>query len=133
MKSYWYVPTVLLGIAAVAAAQESAPTPVVEVGLNYSLTNFHPGNGVSGFTANGGGGSFLYNVNKVFGVEADLGGYHNGSVDNLDTTTFSYLFGPRLSWRHSRSWRGLSTRIGSRWRPRSSGAPLRVALEERIS
>jgi hypothetical protein len=102
MKIDWFVPTVLLSFATVAVAQESAPTPVAEVGLNYSLTNFHPGNGVSAFTASGGGGSFVYDLNKVFGIAADLRGYHNGAAANLDTTTFSYLFGPRFSWRRSK-------------------------------
>src|SRR6185312_477042 len=37
-------------------------------------------------------------------LEAELGGYHNGNVNNFqfDTTTFSYLFGPRISYGRSK-------------------------------
>ena len=82
-----------------ASAQEVAPTPKAEVGMNFSSTTVFPSGGVPSFTAPGGSGSFVYNFNKTFGAVADLGAYHNSSDVNLNPTTFSYLFGPRVSLR----------------------------------
>ena len=87
-------------MAAIAAnAQESAPTPVAEVGMNFSSTTFYPSGGAPSFTAQGGSGALVYNFNKTLGVVADLGAYHNGSDVNFSPTAFSYLFGPRLNLR----------------------------------
>jgi len=85
----------------VAVAQEAAPTPVAEVGMNYSYTNMRPGGGAPSFGLQGGSGTFVYNINSALGVVADLGGYHNGDDANFNPTTFSYLFGPRVSLRKS--------------------------------
>ena len=51
--------------------------------------------------SNGGSGYFVYNLNPVIGLVADFGGYRNGSLHgSFDSdTTFTYLFGPRFSWR----------------------------------
>ncbi len=84
-----------------AVAQESASTPLAEVGINYSYITTMPGSGASSFGSQGGSGTFVYNINKVLGVVADLGGYYNGGSANFTPTTFSYLFGPRLSLRKS--------------------------------
>src|SRR2546422_1986529 len=72
--------------------------------LFRSFARVNPGGTVSSFTANGGSGSFEYNLNKAVGLVADLGAYHNGNINNfqLDNTTFSYLFGPRFNWRMSK-------------------------------
>ncbi len=93
------IPLVLA--AAVASAQESA-TPVVETGMNFSLTTLYPGSGVPSFTSMGGTGTVEYNINRTFGVVADLGGYHNTADVNFNPTTFTYLFGPRVNFRMSR-------------------------------
>ena len=83
-----------------ASAQESAPTPKAEVGMNFLSTTVFPSGGVPSFTAPGGSGSFVYNFNKTFGAVADLGAYHNSSDVNLNPTQmFTYLFGPRVSLR----------------------------------
>jgi len=90
--------------ASVAFAQESAPTPKAEVGLNYSFTRVNPGNGFGSYNANGGFGDVEYNLNKTIGVVADLGANYAGTVNglNLNNTSFEYLFGPRVNFRHSR-------------------------------
>src|SRR5258705_3894394 len=89
--------------AASALAQETAPTPAAEVGMTFSFTNVHPGTGAPSFTSSGGSGTFIYNFNRVLGAVADLGGYHNPTDANFNPTTFTYLFGPRLSIRKSRA------------------------------
>ena len=93
---------VLVITAAFASAQESTPTPQVEIGLNYSLLHANSHDDTHQVTSNGGSGYFVYNINHLLGVVADFGGYHNGSVHGpLDSgTTFTYLFGPRFNWRH---------------------------------
>ncbi len=64
---------------AFAIAQEST-TPVVEVGANYSFVRFNSSQGQREFTQNGGSGYVEYNLNRVVGLVADLGGYNNGSL-----------------------------------------------------
>src|SRR4051812_15054304 len=51
---------------------------------------------IPAFNANGGLGTLAWNINGHIGIEAEFAGHHNGGA--LDTTQFSYLFGPRLSY-----------------------------------
>ena len=59
-----------------------------------------------GANLNGGSGSFAINANKWLGIVADVGGYHNGDINNskVSGTLISYLFGPRISLRNSTAW-----------------------------
>ena len=104
MKAYVVLSGLLLVSGVVASAQETAPTPKVELGLNYGFTRVNLGGTAPDFTQNGGSGYVEYNINKVLGLVADLGGYHNGDINNfqIDNTAFTYLFGPRFNWRMSR-------------------------------
>jgi opacity protein-like surface antigen len=88
-------------IAGSAWAQEQPSAPVVEVGLDYSLVHATSASDGNQLTSNGGSGYFVYNLNRVLGLVADFGAYHNGSVHgSFDSdTTFTYLFGPRFNWR----------------------------------
>jgi hypothetical protein len=87
--------------AVTALAQETRPVPIAEIGMSFSFASIHPGDGAPSLIAPGGSGTFVYNFNKVFSAVADLGGYHNASDTNFNPTTFTYLFGPRLSLRKS--------------------------------
>jgi len=91
----------LVFTAAVVNAQEHT-TPAVETGMNFSFTTLYPGSGVPSLTSTGGTGTVEYNLNRTFGVVADLGGYRNSSDVNFNPTTFTYLFGPRVNFRMSR-------------------------------
>jgi outer membrane protein OmpA-like peptidoglycan-associated protein len=55
---------------------------------------------------NGGSGDIALNLNRWFGIAADIGGYHNGNIKNskVSGTVISYLFGPRISLRNSTAW-----------------------------
>jgi len=90
--------------AVVATAQESAPTPKAEVGLNYSYTRVNQGSGFGSYNANGGFGDVEYNLNKTLGVVAELGANYTGTTNGLalNNTSFEYLFGPRINLRHAR-------------------------------
>jgi opacity protein-like surface antigen len=74
--------------------------PQADLFLGYSFLRANSAQNIPAFTANGGIGTFAWNFTRHFAMEGELGGYHNGNVNNhqFDTTAFSYLFGPRLSW-----------------------------------
>ena len=99
---------ILAGMLAVggvlASAQETAETPKFEVGLNYSYTRINPGSTFGSYNANGGFADVAYNFNKYFAAVADLGGSYTGTQNGLalNNTSFEYLFGPRVNFRHSR-------------------------------
>jgi hypothetical protein len=100
MKTCRFVLGALL-LSAVAASAQEVTTPKYEVGLNYSGLHVTSGNNDRNGTGNGGSGYFLYNFNRTFGMVADFGGYAN-TKRGVDLTSMTYLFGPRLTWRHSR-------------------------------
>jgi hypothetical protein len=86
---------VVLLFAMTAAAQD---TPVAEVFLGYTYTRVNSASNVPAFSANGGGGQFVYNFGKWVGAVADVGAVHNGNIGgyHLDTTLTNFLFGPRI-------------------------------------
>jgi opacity protein-like surface antigen len=86
---------------AIAQAQE---TPKVDIFAGYSYLRENPStSGVSSFSLNGGSASFAYNANSWLSGVADFGAYHNGNILGTGTsgTLSTYLFGPRVSYRHS--------------------------------
>src|SRR5215467_11835526 len=84
-----------------AYAQETAPKLDVFVGYSYLQAN--PGvNGVDSFHLHGGNANVAYNVTNWLGGVADFGGYTKGNIlgTGNDGTFSTYLFGPRVSYRH---------------------------------
>ncbi len=105
---------VALAFTGVAAAQDEMPKG--ELGLGWSMLRLNSARDIPSFSANGGVGGFQYNFGEHFGMVAELGGYHNGNIHNvdrvvvvnplvnaepfnahLDNTWATYLFGPRVS------------------------------------
>jgi len=83
-----------------ARAQE---TPKVDVFVGYSYLQASPGvSGVDSFHLHGGSASAAYNVNHWLSGVADFGGYTIGSIPGTGSsgTLSTYLFGPRVSYRH---------------------------------
>jgi opacity protein-like surface antigen len=78
--------------------------PQADLFLGYSFLRYNSAQTIPAFTANGGLATFGWNFNPHIGIEAELGGYHNGNVSGheFDTTSFSYLFGPRFSLSRAR-------------------------------
>lgn len=72
-------------------------TPSAEASVGYSY--FRLG-GSGGANLNGVSGSVAYNVNNWIGGVADLGFYH-GSPSGVSLNNFSFLFGPRFSYREN--------------------------------
>jgi opacity protein-like surface antigen len=100
MKSFVIVLGGVLACAGALSAQEQT-TPRYEVGVLYSGTHLNAGQNNSEITGNGGAAYFEYNFNKWLGAVADFGGYANNN-SRIDDKLFTYMFGPRLNWRHKR-------------------------------
>ena len=92
--------TVLSLFGATAHAQD---TPKFDIFAGYSYLRLNPSTaGVSSFNLNGGGASIAYNAKSWLSGVADFGGYNNGNILNtgINGTLSTYLFGPRVSYRH---------------------------------
>jgi hypothetical protein len=103
---------VLLLLALTAAAQEF---PRYEVGLDYSFARFAPSASYTqGHSLNGGGGSFVININEYLGIKADFQGYQSttnnfnipinsvfpgGATGTVSGDLFTYAFGPQIKVR----------------------------------
>ena len=76
----------------------------MDVFLGYSFVHASANQGIPSFNADGGIGTFAFNINNNLAVEAEFGGYHNGNIGGtqLDTTSATYLFGPRFSYGHNK-------------------------------
>ncbi len=103
MRKVTYFAVFILVFAVSALGQE---TPKAEVSLGYSFVRVNPGAPIEGANLHGGSASFAYNLNDWFGLVADLGGYKLSEITvtafgpvSLDAIGFTYLVGPRLSYR----------------------------------
>jgi len=96
----------LFGTVPLAKAQEEPPTVELYGGYYYARFNINanlPGvRTLRNFQRKGGGGQFEYNTNNWLGVVGDLAGYGATSTVNgaLVGGAFTYLFGPRVNFRH---------------------------------
>jgi opacity protein-like surface antigen len=84
----------------ITQAQE---TPKLDVFAGYSYVRERPSTGTANdFSLNGGSASVAYNINNWLSGVADFGAYHNGNIlgTGVDGTLSTYLFGPRVSYRH---------------------------------
>lgn len=82
-----------LTLFTVASRAQEVPRADVSVGYSY----FRLG-GSNGINQNGGSGSIAVNANNWLGVVGDFGAYH-GSPGGVSLNTYSFLFGPRFSYR----------------------------------
>lgn len=102
MRKLWCLFALGLLFAVSASAQDS---PKVETFVGYSYVRFNPGStsGLTGLNLNGGGANVAFNPSHVFGIVADFGGTHTGNVSGPGSsgTLYTYLFGPRFSYRRS--------------------------------
>jgi hypothetical protein len=89
--------------ALVAAATD---VPKYETFLGYNFVRFNPNSDfVPSFNANGGGGQFVYNLNKWIGGVVDVGAVTKGTLNgfSVDTTVINFVAGPRFTYHnHSR-------------------------------
>jgi opacity protein-like surface antigen len=71
-------------------------TPKADFFAGYSYLRSNPAQGGPAGNLNGGLGTFAYNLNKNFALAGEFGAHHNNA--EFDTTTATYLFGPRVSF-----------------------------------
>jgi len=100
MKLCNFVLGAVLMSGSLMSAQETS-TPRYETGLNYSWFHVNAPKDDYHRTGNGGSGYFEYNINPMWGLVADFGGYAN-TRKGIDQKLMTYMFGPRFNWRHSR-------------------------------
>lgn len=114
MKNSLLAIGILLLAAMTVYAQEE---PKYEVGLNFTYVRVNSTGTrtipdprvlgstltftIPGFSANGGSGSFAYNFNEHVSALAEIGGFHNGNISDIhiDNTWWSFLFGPRYTFK----------------------------------
>jgi opacity protein-like surface antigen len=94
MKALPWILGIVLLLGVCGRAQDQTPTAELFGGYSY----FHSSAGGLGLNANGGSTSLAINPNHWLGFVADFGGYH-GSINPVGITNFTYLFGPRFSYR----------------------------------
>jgi outer membrane immunogenic protein len=94
----------LLAFASLFAVGASAQdVQKFDLFAGYSYVRANPGtSGVDGFNLHGGSASIAYNANSWLSGVADFGGYHSNNIlgTGVDGTLSTYLFGPRISYRH---------------------------------
>jgi len=95
-----------IGVVLCSLCAFAQDVPKADVFFGYSFLRYNSAQTVPAFTANGGIGTFGWNFSDHIALESELGGYHNGNVNNyhFDSTTFSFLFGPRLSYGRSKKF-----------------------------
>jgi opacity protein-like surface antigen len=110
MRKYFVLVGLLL-LAAGSALAQDFPKVETSPAFMYIRTpiSFNTPGGTSvsqSFNCAGGGGTLAYNFTSALGVAADLGGckYFGQTIPapistNVDGTGFTYLFGPRLTFR----------------------------------
>jgi Outer membrane protein beta-barrel domain len=104
-----WIPCALVMVSAIAWSQEY---PKAETSFDYSYVRYAPNfPGSQGHNLNGGGGTFVFNLNRYLGIKADLQGYGSttshfsfapspvfplGVTGNAQGNLFTYLFGPQI-------------------------------------
>lgn len=77
----------------------SGRSPQIELAGGYSFIRANPAN-AGGLNLNGGNESLAYGFSGHFSAVADLGEYRfSGLGAGLSSTMYTYLFGPRLTFR----------------------------------
>jgi outer membrane protein OmpA-like peptidoglycan-associated protein len=102
MRKLFFVASLFLLAAGSVLAQDEYPK--VETAPSFMYIHYVPGANLPSYNCVGGGGTIAYNLNKWVGLAADLGGCKViGLQPGLSANTFTYLFGPRFTYRsHSR-------------------------------
>jgi len=105
MRKLVSVGILILGLFLAAAAADD--TPMVEVFGGFSYLHVDTMGLVNqGFKANYAGwdSEFQFNVNKLLGITADIGGNYGRLEPNIPNShTYTYVFGPTFSIRRERA------------------------------
>ena len=74
------------------------PSHAQSFDVSGSYSYFRLGNS-NGINQNGVSGSIAFNPNRWFGIAGDFGAYH-ASPGGVSLNTYTYMFGPRLTFRN---------------------------------
>jgi len=85
----------LVAVSPFAARAQETPSTEVSVGYSYLRIG-----GSGGTNQNGASASVAFNLNNWVGAVGDFGGYHS-SPSGIDFNNYTFLFGPRFSYRSS--------------------------------
>jgi outer membrane protein OmpA-like peptidoglycan-associated protein len=100
MRRCLFVVGLLLLTAGAALAQDDYPK--VQLAPTFMYVHYNPGGDAGSQDCYGGSGSIAYNVSHWFGLAADLGGCKvTGLPSGYSANSFTYLFGPRFTYRNS--------------------------------
>jgi hypothetical protein len=90
----------LTTLVAPCALAQDEELPSADAFFGFSLLHATSSQPILAGTSYGGVGTLAWNINEHVGIEAEVGGYHNGAVNTFhsDTNSVTYLFGPRLSY-----------------------------------
>jgi hypothetical protein len=90
----------IAGFSRPAQAQSRPTLARFEISAAYFFVRANTGDTDGSFNLNGGSASAAYDFTDRFSLVADFGGYKFGKLPSgLDSTMYSYLFGPRASIR----------------------------------
>ncbi len=99
MRKYFVLAGLLLLAGGTAFADDF---PRVETAPAIMYIRVVPGMGAPDQNCIGAGGTFAYNLTSMFGIAADLGGCKiTGLPSGVSSNVFTYLFGPRITFRNS--------------------------------
>jgi opacity protein-like surface antigen len=97
MRNLFILVALVLFAAVPAVAQE---VPKAEIGGNYTYIHLDTGSSNGTHSCHGGGGSATYNLTSYLGVAAEFSGCKvTGLPSGVSASAFSYLFGPRVTYR----------------------------------
>lgn len=98
MKNLVLLAVLVMGFSAIAIAADEQ-LPVVEVFGGYSFLNCDPGAGSTADCLHHGWNASAHFVgNNYLGLVADIGGQY-GSIGAVDSSSHTFLFGPRVTIR----------------------------------
>lgn len=89
-----------LALGSLLAPPASAQDTPLDFFMGYSYLRTNSAQGLQAGNLNGGIGSFAYNTGEHLAVEAEFAAHHNNA--EMDNTSLTYLFGPRVSYGRSR-------------------------------
>jgi peptidoglycan-associated lipoprotein len=95
MRKILFLALGIFGLTVSAVRAQELPAADLSVGYSYFREGFS-----NGVNANGGTAAFTGYANRWLGVTGDFGAYH-ASPFGVSANTYTFLVGPRFSYRHS--------------------------------
>jgi len=102
MRKYFVLAGLLLLACGTAVAQDFPRVETAPAIMYIRTASLGVGEGAQNYNCIGGGGTIAYNLTSMLGIAADLGGCKvTGLPSGLSSSLFTYLFGPRFTFRNS--------------------------------